>query len=148
MEDWAADFDSWGVYDGCCMNLFDRTEFAYPKAVEWSHKPEEFVKRAAFALTAFLSVHDKKMDDKPFLDFLPILAREATDPRTLVKKAVNWAMRQIRKKNVVLNLAAVRMAEKIKQAGSSGGRWIASDALRELTSDKVRARLGVDGERP
>lgn len=148
MELWVANFDSWGVCDACCCNLFDRTKIAYTKAMEWSHRPEEFVKRAAFALMASIAVHDKKVDDKPFLDFPPITAREATDVRNLVKKGVNWALRQIGKRNAVLNLAAIRMAENIKQAMFSSGKWIASVALRELTSDKARARLGVDGERP
>ena len=143
MERWVADFDSWDVCDGCCGDLFDKTEFAYRKAVEWAGRDEEFVKRAGLALMAWLAVHDKRAPDEAFAAFLPVIERESADGRNFVKKAVNWALRQIGKRNASLNAMAVRTAQEIQSMGSKPGRWIASDALRELTSDKVRERLGV-----
>ena len=141
MEAWAADFDSWDVVDQVCGSLFDQTEFAYPKAVEWSEREEEFVKRSGFVLMAALSVHDKDASDKEFEEFLPIIKREATDERNFVKKAVNWALRQIGKRNLTLNKKAIKAAEEISKIDSRSARWIAADALRELKSDKVQNRL-------
>ena len=141
MESWVSDLDSWDVCDGCCGNLFDKTEFAYSKAQEWSLRSEEFVKRAAFALMAFLAVHDKGADDGAFLEFLPAIRRESTDERNFVRKAVNWALREIGKRNLSLNLAAIGAAREIHRIDSRSARWIASDALRELTHEKVQARL-------
>ncbi len=108
MDKWALDFDSWDVVDGCCGNLFDKTKFAIGKAHEWSKRKEEYVKRAGFVLMAELAVHDKKASNKTFLDFLPVIVREASDERNFVKKAVNWAVRQIGKRNSALNAAAIR----------------------------------------
>lgn len=141
MERWVADFDSWDVCDTCCGYLFDRTSVAYSKALEWSSREEEFVKRAGFALTAFLAVHDKKAPDEKFMQFLPVIKREATDDRNFVKKAVNWALRQIGKRNMRLNLAAIETAQEIREIDSRSARWIAADALRELKGDAVQARL-------
>jgi 3-methyladenine DNA glycosylase AlkD len=141
MERWVKDFDSWDVCDQCCSNLFDKTEFAYRKAVEWSKRREEFVKRAGFVLMAALTVHDKKATDKEFLKFLPIIKRESTDDRNFVKKAVNWALRQIGKRNAALNRAAVATAEEIQKMESKSAKWVASDALRELTGEAVQKRL-------
>jgi 3-methyladenine DNA glycosylase AlkD len=141
MEKWARDFNSWDLCDQCCGNLFDRTEFAYRKAVEWSSREEEFVKRAAFALMAWLAVHDKKAGDVPFLKFLPLIEQRAADSRNYVKKAVNWALRQIGKRNRSLNAAAIRSAEKILTLESKSAQWVARDALRELTSEKIQQKL-------
>jgi 3-methyladenine DNA glycosylase AlkD len=141
MEEWAADFDSWDVVDGCCGNLFDRTEFAVRKAHEWSERNEEYVKRAGFVLIAEMAVHDKNASDKTFLDFLPVIVRESSDERNFVKKAVNWALRQIGKRNTILNAAAIRTCGEIKESDSRSGNWIAADALRELTSAPVRKKL-------
>jgi len=141
MDRWAADFDSWDVCDQCCGNLFDKTEFAYRKAVEWAARDEEFVKRAGFALMAWLAFHDKRAPDEAFLAFLPVIKRESIDGRNFVKKAVNWALRHIGKRNAALNITAIQTAKEIQAAGSKPGRWIAADALRELTSDKVQERL-------
>ncbi len=138
---WAEDFDSWDVCDQCCANLFDRTHFAYEKAVEWSEREEEFVKRAGFALMAALAVHDKRAEDARFESFLPIIAREAGDERNYVRKAVNWALRQIGKRNMQLNRKAVRAARGIQKLDSRSARWIAADALRELTGEAVQMRL-------
>ncbi len=141
MERWVHDFDSWDVCDQCCMNLLDKTEFAWRKALEWSGRAEEFVKRAGFVLMAQLSVHDKKANDAHFIRFLPLIKRQAPDPRNYVKKAVNWALRQIGKRNPALNKAAIKVAREIARMDSHPARWIAADALRELTSDAVQKRL-------
>jgi len=141
MERWAKDFDSWDICDQCCSNLFDRTKFGHKKAVEWSKRSEEFVKRAGFVLMATLAVHDKEADNQEFLRFLPIIKREATDERNFVKKAVNWALRQIGKRNSVLNKIAIQTAKEIQKIDSKSAKWIASDALREITSEAVQRRL-------
>jgi 3-methyladenine DNA glycosylase AlkD len=141
MESWVKDFNSWDVCDQVCSNLFDRTPFAYKKAVEWSKRNEEFVKRAGFVLMATLSVHDKKASDKDFEQFFPIIIREAIDERNFVKKAVNWALRQIGKRNLILNTKAIKIAQELKKIDSKSSRWIASNALRELTSKKVQTKL-------
>lgn len=141
LEQWVNGFDSWAVCDGCCSSLFDKTEFAYRKAVEWSGRQEEYVKRAGFVLMATLAVHDKKADDEKFLRFLPLIKREAVDERNYVKKAVNWALRQIGKRNLNLNRAAVETATDIHKLNSRAAKWISSDALRELMSAAVQKRL-------
>ena len=141
MEQWVQDFDSWDVCDQCCMNLFRKTPFAHAKVVEWSGREEEFVKRASFALMATLAVHDKKADNAQFEQWLPLIKREATDERNFVKKAVNWALRQIGKRNLALNAAAIQTATEIEAIDSKSARWIAKDALRELTGEKVQQRL-------
>jgi 3-methyladenine DNA glycosylase AlkD len=141
MERWVRDFDSWDVCDQVCSNLFDRTKFAHQKAIDWSERREEFVKRAGFVLMAVLAVHDKDARDKEFLKFLPIIEREARDDRNFVKKAVNWALRQIGKRNLHLNQSAVTTAKEIQGIDSKAARWIASDAIRELTSEAVQKRL-------
>jgi 3-methyladenine DNA glycosylase AlkD len=154
MERWAADFDSWDVCDEVTTDLFDQTPLAWAKAVEWAGRPEEFVKRGGFALMAGLAVHDKAAADEAFLELLALVEREAFDERNFVKKAVNWALRNIGKRDLVLNAAAVTCAQRIRAAaderaggprGGDGGaraaRWIAGGALRELGSPKVLARL-------
>lgn len=141
MESWVKDFDSWDVCDQCCMNLFEKTPFAYRKAVEWSAKGEEFIKRSGFVLMARLAVSDKKAEDEQFEAFLPIIKREAHDNRNFVKKAVNWALRQIGKRNAHLNRKAIETAKEIQGMDSKSAKWIASDAIRELTSQAVQERL-------
>ncbi len=141
LESWVKDFDSWDVCDVCCGHLFDRTAVAYRKAQEWSEREEEFVKRAGFTLMAALSVHDKKASDEDFVRLLPLIKKHATDDRNYVKKAVNWALRQIGKRNWNLNELAIKTAEEIKQLDSKSARWIASDAIRELTGEKVQKKL-------
>ncbi len=141
MERWVVDFDSWDVCDQVCSSLFDRSPFAYQKALEWSEREEEFVKRAGFVLMAALSVHDKEAPDERFEQFFPVIVREASDGRNYVKKAVNWALRQIGKRSRYLNELAVQTARQVQQIDSPAARWIASDALRELTGEKVQKRL-------
>ncbi|MGD0178072.1 MAG: DNA alkylation repair protein, partial [Candidatus Bathyarchaeia archaeon] len=139
MEEWVKDFDSWDVCDQVCSNLFDKTGLAYGKAVEWSARREEFVKRAGFTLMAALAVHDENAPDSKFRKFLGIIKRESGDDRNFVRKAVNWALRQIGKRNRGLNRDAVKAARDIGKSKSA--HWIASDALRELKSPAVQKRL-------
>jgi 3-methyladenine DNA glycosylase AlkD len=141
METWVKDFDSWDVCDQCCSNLFDKTPFAHEKAAEWAGRKQEFVKRAGFVMMAVLAVHDKKANDEAFTRFFPLIRQEATDERNFVKKAVNWAIRQIGKRNASLNQEAIRLAKEIGTMNSKSARWIAADALRELTSSAVQRRL-------
>ena len=141
IEDWVKEFNYWEICDQCCMNLFEKTKFAYKKAVEWSSREKEFVKRAGFVLMARLAVSDKKASDNKFEKFFSIIKREATDDRNYVKKAVNWALRQIGKRNLNLNNKAINISKEIQKMDSKIAKWIASDALRELTSDTVQKKL-------
>jgi 3-methyladenine DNA glycosylase AlkD len=146
MESWVRDFDSWDVCDQCCSILFSRTPFAYRKAEEWTRREETFVKRAGYVLMAALAVHDKKAGDTVFLAFLPLIKEGASDQRNFVRKAVNWALRQIGKRNLALNKEAIVCAEEIAGSDDATSRWVASDALRELRSEAVQTRLS-DRER-
>lgn len=141
MNKWASEFDYWEICDQCCMKLFRMTPFAYKKIFEWSQREEEFAKRAAFTLIAVLAVHDKDAADGKFEQLFPIIIRESTDYRNYVKKAVNWALRHIGKRNLKLNRKAIKIAKKIDKMDSKSAKWIAKDALRELESDKIRNRL-------
>src|SRR5205085_10616842 len=132
MEEWVNDFDSWDVCDQVCGNLFDKTPYAYQKAMEWCHREQEFVRRAGFVLMAELAVHDKRASDEAFLPFFPLIKQYATDERNFVKKAVNWALQQIGKRDSHLRTLAVEWAQAIKTLDSRAARWIASDALKEL----------------
>ena len=143
MERWARDFDSWSVVDGCCCHLFVYTRHAWKKALAWSRREEEFVKRAGFSLMAYLAVHDREAADGKFLKLLPVIQRGARDERHFVKKGVNWALRQIGKRNAGLNRAAIARAKRIRALGTPAARWIAADALRELTSAGVQKRLAA-----
>jgi 3-methyladenine DNA glycosylase AlkD len=143
LEAWVRDLDSWDVCDQLVMNLVDKTPFAWTKVYEWAARDEEFVKRAGFALMASLASHDKKAADDAFLGLLPVIAEGATDGRNFVKKAVNWALRGIGKRDAALNTAALTLAEELAASASSPARWVAKDASRELRSDAVRARLGL-----
>jgi 3-methyladenine DNA glycosylase AlkD len=141
MEQWTLDFDSWDLCDQCCSNLFDKTNHAYEKALEWSKRTEEFVKRAGFVLMAALAVHDKEMDDTGFEQFFPAIVAQCTDERNFVKKAVNWALRGIGKRNKRLNEKAILLAQQLLEKEDATAKWIARDALRELTSERVQHRL-------
>jgi len=141
VESWAKDFDSWAVVDGACNNLFRKTPFAHQKAIEWAKREEEFVKRAGFSLMACLAVHDKDATDARFLRYLAVIKRGARDERNFVKKAVNWALRQIGKRSLRLRREAIKTATEIHALDSPAAKWIASDALRELKSEKVQQRL-------
>ena len=141
MDAWAQDFDSWDICDQACTSLFDRTSSAYEKVHQWADQEKELVKRAAFSLLAGLAVHDKKANDQMFIDLLPLLITHAVDDRNYVKKAVNWALRSIGKRNLSLNKKALATAAEIQKLQARSARWIASDAIRELTSEKVQQKL-------
>lgn len=141
MERWVRDFDSWDICDLCCIHLFRKTEFAYEKAIQWTEREGEFERRAGFALIATLAVHEKKAGNEIFASFLSVIKQKSTDERNLVKKAVNWALRQIGKRNKHLNKESIKTAEEIRNLNTKSARWIANDAIRELTSEKVQARL-------
>lgn len=147
MDSWAADFDNWAITDGTCGHLFCRSPLAYKKVNEWSEREEEFIKRAGIVLVAWLAVHDKKADDNKIAEFLPLLEKHAGDDRNFIKKAVNWSLRQVGKRSLFLNKLAIESANRIKAQGSRSARWIAADALRELTSEKVRERIKAKQER-
>jgi 3-methyladenine DNA glycosylase AlkD len=147
MESWVIGFDSWDICDQVCDNLFGLTPFAWTKAVEWSSRPEEFVKRAGFVLMCVAAVHHKKASDQELEAFFPLIVQQANDERIYVKKAVNWALRQIGKRNLTLNARAIQVAKQVLSLSTRPARWIASDALRELTSAKVQERLSLKSVR-
>jgi len=141
MEDWVKGINSWDICDQVCDNLFEKNQLAWKKIIDWSEREEEFVKRTAFSLIACLAWHDKKVSDAKFIELLPVIIREATDERNFVKKAVNWALRNIGKRNLNLNEAALNTAKEIQRLDSKTARWIAADAIRELESEAVQIRL-------
>jgi len=141
MDLWIKDFNSWDVCDQCCMNLFSKTPMAWRKAVEWAKREKEFEKRAGFALMACLAWYDRESPDTNFSVFLSVIKQESSDNRNYVKKAVNWALRNIGKRNLNLNQQAVETAKEIQKIDSKSAKWIASDAIRELTSEEVQKRL-------
>ncbi|MDD5547446.1 MAG: DNA alkylation repair protein [Candidatus Pacebacteria bacterium] len=138
MEKWAKEFDSWDVCDQVCMRIFDKTPVAYLKAAKWSKQSKEFVKRAGFALIASLAIHDKKAKNEDFLKFFPTIKAQSTDPRNYVRKAVNWALRQIGKRNPALRIKAIKLAKEIEKINSKSAKWIAKDAIRELQQKKFK----------
>jgi len=138
MDRWAREFTSWGVCDACCCNLFDRSPHAWDRIRKWAPKNGEFVRRAAFATIAALAVHDKKAEDRVFLDALPLIEEYAFDGRNFVRKGVNWALRNIGKRNAALRVAAMECAERVRAQGTPSARWIAADALRELRTRVCR----------
>lgn len=146
MEAWVVDINSWDICDQVCMNLFEKTPLAEKKIYDWSVREEEFVKRAAYALIACLAWHDKGASDESFTRYFPLIVAGANDNRNFVKKAVNWALRNIGKRNQSLNEKAIQVAHQIQGMDAKSARWIASNALRELESDKVQERLRKQGK--
>lgn len=132
MDRWARDFDNWGICDTLCFHLFDRTPHAWAKVAEWSEKRGEFVRRAAFALLASLAGHDKGASDQRFIEGLVLIEQAATDERNFVKKAVNWALRGIGRRNPALNVRAVKVARRLADSPHASARWVGKDALREF----------------
>lgn len=141
MDRWARDFDNWGICDTVCFSLFDRTPHAWAKIRKWAGHRDEFVKRAAFALLACLTVHDKQASDGLFVEGLALIEREAEDDRHFVKKAVNWALRSIGKRNPMLHECALTVARRLGTSPDSAARWVGKDALRELKGESVARRL-------
>ncbi len=141
MDRWARDFDNWAICDALCFHLFDKTPHAWKKIEQWSIRRDEFVKRAAFALLAGVALHDKKAPDKPFLESLALIEREAADERNFVKKGVSWALRTIGHRNVQLHAAAMRTAKQLAESPEPAARWVGKDALRDLTRPMVGRKL-------
>jgi 3-methyladenine DNA glycosylase AlkD len=141
MDDWASDFETWDLCDTACGSLFDKTPFAFKKVKQWMKSNDEFVRRASFALLAWLAVHDKNAMNDKFVKFFPLMKKYATDDRKYVCKAVNWALRQIGKRNSALRLKAIALAEEISKLDSRTARWIAVDAIRELRNPKIVAMV-------
>jgi 3-methyladenine DNA glycosylase AlkD len=147
MEAWVNEFNSWDLCDQTCSNLFNKTPFAYAKALDWSTQEAEFVRRAGFVLMAMLAVHDKKATDAVFLPFFARMETYAFDNRNFVKKAINWALRQVGKRNATLHPQAIVVAGQISQQPHKSAKWIAADALRELQGHQVKARIsGTPGK--
>jgi 3-methyladenine DNA glycosylase AlkD len=140
-DQWIKDFDSWDVCDQVCMNLFDKTLFAFERAIKWTKNKSEFERRAGFALMAALAFHDKSSPDEKFLKFFPLIKKYSTDERNFVRKAVNWALRQIGKRNKNLCKKAIIVAKEIQKIDSRTAKWIANDSIRELTNRIIQARL-------
>ncbi len=134
MDRWVREFASWDVCDACCCNLFDRTPYAWQKIRKWAANDGEFVRRAAFATLAAIAVHEKTAGDQLFLGALPLIEEYAFDDRNFVRKGVNWALRNIGKRNGFLCQAAIACAERIRGQNTRAARWIAADAIRELSS--------------
>jgi 3-methyladenine DNA glycosylase AlkD len=141
MEKWLKDFSSWDTVDGTCSYLFRKMPCAYEKAMEWTTREKEFEKRAGFTMMAQLAVHDKKAADKMMEQFLVPIIRESSDPRNFVRKAVNWALRQIGKRNERLCMKAIAAAKKIQKKNDPSSRWIAADALRELEKYRREGKI-------
>jgi 3-methyladenine DNA glycosylase AlkD len=145
MDAWAADFDSWDLCDQACMKLFARTAFVAGKIAKWAKDDREFVRRAAFATMAGYAVHAKAAPDREFLPFLEIIEAHATDERNFVRKAVNWALRQIGKRSKALHKPALALARKLAASDDRTARWIGRDAIRELTDPAQVVRIGAKG---
>lgn len=143
IDKWVKTFDSWDIVDQSCMNLFSKSEIAKNKVLELSNKEKEFEKRTAFALMASLAVHDKKMLDKDFVKYFLIIKKQSIDERNFVKKAVNWALRQIGKRNKNLNKEAIKLAKEIRNINNKASKWNANNAITELTSEPVQNRLKI-----
>lgn len=143
MDSWVLDFNSWDLCDQACMKLFCKTPYAWQKVDEWLDREEEFVKRASFALMASLAHHEKRKDNTPFLKSLEYITSNPTDERNFVKKAINWALRQIGKRNLLLRDEAIKVCESILETypTNKAARWIAKDALRELNDEKILFRI-------
>lgn len=141
IKKWVNDFDSWDICDQVCMNLLNKSKLAKNQIIKFANNREEFIKRTAFALMAALAVHDKKMTDKDFIEFFHLIKKASIDERNFVKKSVNWALRQIGKRNKNLNKHAIKLAREIQKINSKSAKWIANDAIRELTSLKIQKKL-------
>lgn len=141
MNTWVKDFNSWDLCDQCCMNLFGKTKYATEFPFIWAEKKSEFIKRAGFVMMAVNAVHNKEQSDKDIKEYFPLIIKHSSDERNFVKKSVNWALRQIGKRNLNLNKEAIIVCKQLMAEDSSVANWIASDALRELSSDKIISRL-------
>jgi 3-methyladenine DNA glycosylase AlkD len=138
MEEWVLFFDNWEICDSFSMAVFARSELAIAKIEEWYTRKEEYVKRAAFAILAAYTMANKKADNSVFTAFFPHILYASVDDRVYVKKAVNWALRSIGKRNVDLKLEVITLAKEMLLSDHKSAVWIAKDALKELDNDSVR----------
>lgn len=138
MDHWTSTFENWEICDSFCMGLFAKSQFAVTKAIEWTERKREFEKRAGFTVIAAYCMADKKASNHTFEQFFPIIKRECTDERVYVKKAVNWALRNIGKRNIDLRIKAIEVAEAILKIDDKAAQWIAKNALKELRKEKIR----------
>lgn len=138
---WTGDFDAWDICDLCCQNLFRKLPFAFELTQRYARRPEEFVRRTAFALMAALAVGDKASDDERFLPLFPLIREASADPRNFVRKAVNWALRQTGKRNLRLHAEALQLSRELAASDDRTAAWIGRDALRELSEAKIIARI-------
>jgi 3-methyladenine DNA glycosylase AlkD len=143
MDEWVDEFDYWEICDQCCMNLFWRTPLAYDKCHEWTGAGGEYVRRAGFALMAVLAWKDKGAERASVLAFLDPIERGAADERHTVAKSVSWALRQIGKRDIECNAAAIEVAGRLADAEEGAARRVGREALKELTSERVQERLAV-----
>jgi len=140
-ESWAMDFNSWDLVDTCCNHLLRKTSLAWGLVSDWPRRKETFVRRAGYVMMAVLAVHDKAAADETFLALLPVIEVGASDERNFVKKAVNWALRQIGKRNLSLNAAAVESAARLGESENRAARWVGKNAYRELISEKILDKM-------
>ena len=137
MNSWVKDFNSWDLCDQCCNNLFRRTQYVNEFCIKWAKSKNEFTRRAGFVLMAVQSVHNKSLTNSDIKEYFPIIIQYSTDERNFVKKAVNWALRQIGKRNLELNEEAIKVCDILLKSDSKSAQWIAKDARKELTSEKI-----------
>lgn len=140
MDQWAGDWDNWGIVDTLCFALFDRTPHAWSKVKQWSSHRDEFVRRGSFALLACLALHDKAAADRQFLAALPLVERVAGDPRNFVRKALAWALRAVGGRNPALRVQVVGLAERLVASGDRAAQSLGRGALRELGGGAAKAR--------
>lgn len=139
---WAADFNSWEIVD-TVSDLFAEARLQDVLIPEFAADEREFVRRTAFAMMAWSAVHMKKAPDATMIDWLLLIERHACDPRNFVRKAVNWALRQIGKRSAACHAPALALAEKLAASDDRTARWIGRDAAKELSDEKVRARIAA-----
>jgi 3-methyladenine DNA glycosylase AlkD len=147
MDRWVGDFDNWAICDGLCFHLFDRTPHGWQKVHDWAKRPEEFVRRAAFALLAGLALHDKAAADEPFIDALPLIRSAARDERNFVKKGVSWALRAIGSRNEHLHAKALNVAHQLAASADPTERWVGKDTIRDLSRPLVLRRIAARSRR-
>ena len=141
IKNWISDFDYWEICDQCVMNLFEKIPFIWDECINFANDEREFFRRTGFVIMARLAVSDKKASDKKFIAFFPLIKKFSTDERNMVKKAVNWALRQIGKRNLALHKEALKIAQEISQINNKTAKWISSDAIRELKNEKIISRI-------
>jgi 3-methyladenine DNA glycosylase AlkD len=141
MDRWCRDFDNWAVCDTLAFHLFDRSPHAWRKVDQWAVTPDEFVRRAAFALLAGMALHDRTGADAPFLERLPTIEAAAADPRNFVKKGVSWALRSVGARSPALHGASIALARRLAASTVTAERWVGKDALRDLSRPLIAARV-------